>query len=228
MLAGMLVPASLCVAIGIVPKAVVALIEPVNRLTVGEALFAGGGRAGFVFLAPASAFGNSYSGLLMVAVITLLSTVLVLGIHRYASNRVRRSIPWGCGFPDPGPTSQYTASSFGQPIRRVFVSGLFLARESVDMPRPGETRPARFTLRLSDPAWDLLFTPLGRSVDWITARANRLQFLTIRQYLSMMFAALVVLLVMVAVSQRPAHRKPWPESCTRSCRWCWCWPWRPA
>jgi hydrogenase-4 component B len=69
------------------------------------------------------------------------------------------------------------------------------------MPAPGETRPARFTLESRDPAWDWLFTPVTRLVGWISERVDTLQFLTIRSYLSLMFFALIALLVMVAVSQ---------------------------
>jgi len=132
--------------------------------------------------------------------------VLALAIHRFASDRVRRGAAWDCGFPAPpvregAPDAQYTPSSFAQPIRRVFATGLMRARENVDMPIPGESRAARFVVSLTDPAWATLFGPLARSVDWLTARANGLQFLTIRQYLSLMFVALVVLLAIVAVAR---------------------------
>jgi hydrogenase-4 component B len=167
----------------------------------GEGLFDAGGHGGWVWLAPASAFGNSYSGLMMFLTIMILTILLVFMIHRYASSRVRRSIPWGCGFTDPAPLGQYSADSFSQPLRRVFAGHLFRTRDRVDMPAPGETRPARFTLELRDPAWDWIFTPITRLVGWIADRIDALQFLTIRSYLSLMFFALIVLLVMVAVSQ---------------------------
>ena len=71
------------------------MIEPVNRLVAGEGLFDAGGHGGWVWLAPASAFGNSYSGLMMFLTIMILTILAVFMIHRYASNRVRRSIAWG-------------------------------------------------------------------------------------------------------------------------------------
>lgn len=46
-----------------------------------------------------------------------------------------------------------------------------------------------------------MFGPIARTASWIGERANLLQFLTIRQYLSLMFAALVLLLAMVAVAR---------------------------
>ena len=44
--------------------------------------------------------------------------------------------------PDPSPATQYTASSFAQPIRRVYGTLVFRAREIGSMPPPGSTAPA--------------------------------------------------------------------------------------
>ena len=100
-----------------------------------------------------------------------------------ASDALRRAPPWDCGFPDPSPTTQYSAESFSQPIRRVFGSIAFVARERVDMPGPGELRPAHFHLALSDRIWDALYAPVVSGVERAAVQLNRLQFLTIRQYL---------------------------------------------
>ncbi len=201
---GMAVPAALCVVLGVLPTPLIRLFEPAVRLMVEAGPFDDRAYQPWFWLAPTSAIGNSYNGLIMLAVIALLSVLLVLVIHRRASDRLRLSIPWGCGFdgPDPAAVTQYTASSFGQPIRRAFGSTVFRARDQVEMPEPGDTRPARLTVRWTDPAWALLFTPIATAVDRLAERANRLQFMTIRRYLTLMFLALVVLLVMVAVTQR--------------------------
>ena len=111
---------------------------------------------------------------------------------------MRRAPAWDCGFPEPSPAAQYTAESFSQPIRRVFGGFVFRGRERVDMPAPGETRPAVHVMALRDPFWDAFYTPLGELVGAIATRLNWLQFLTIRQYLSVVFAALVTLLVILA------------------------------
>jgi hypothetical protein len=90
---------------------------------------------------------------------------------------------------------QYSAASFAQPIRRVFGALVFGATETVDMPGPGETRPARFQLTLRDRIWDGLYGPVVDLVDFAAGHLNKLQFLTIRKYLSLVFAMLVVLLL---------------------------------
>jgi hypothetical protein len=107
---------------------------------------------------------------------------------------VRRGPAWDCGFPDPNPATQYTADSFAQPIRRVFGEVVFLARERVDMPPPGDLRPARMTVTLRDPVWDTIYAPIGGATWFIAEKLSHLQFLTIRKYLSLVFAALVTLL----------------------------------
>ena len=65
-------------------------------------------------------------------------------------DRLRRAPAWDCGYPDPSPATQYTADSFAQPIRRVFGTVVFRAREHVDMPPPGDCAagpPRRVELR---------------------------------------------------------------------------------
>ena len=99
----------------------------------------------------------------------------------------------------PSPATQYTATSFAQPIRRVFATLVFRARERVEMPPPGATTPARLTVEARDPAWDGLYTPLATLVTAAAERLDRFQYLTIRRYLSLVFASLVGLLLAVAL-----------------------------
>lgn len=200
-LAAMAVPAALCMGVGVLPTAAILLVEPVNAALLGVTLL-DTRQLSWLWLAPESAVGNSYSGLIVFATVAVLSLLAVAGIHRYASDRVRRAPAWDCGYDaDPGPVAQYTASSFAQPLRRVFATHVFAAREAVDMPAPGETRPARFALEMRDPVWEGLFVPIGRLVEVLAERIDGIQFLTIRKYLALMFLALVVLLALVAVGQ---------------------------
>jgi hypothetical protein len=54
-------------------------------------------------------------------------------------------------------------------------------------------------VELSDPIWDWLYSPLVAGIFFAADRLNRLQFLTIRQCLSLVFGALVILLLVLAV-----------------------------
>ena len=67
------------------------------------------------------------------------------------------------------------------------------------MPPPGEMRPARFTVELHDPIWDALYAPIAGLSAIAAERLNVLQFLTIRRYLSLVFARWSLLLLVLAV-----------------------------
>jgi hypothetical protein len=142
---------------------------------------------------------SSYNGLLVFVFIAASASLTAYVIHRVASSALRRAPPWDCGYPDPSPATQYTASSFAQPIRRVFGESVFLARETVTMPLPGDPRPARLEVTLRDLVWDIFYAPVRHGVEFAADRLNYLQFLTVRRYLSLVFVALVGLLLVVAI-----------------------------
>jgi len=149
-------------------------------------------------IVPATGSRNAYSGLLFFMFISVSTLITIEIIHRFASRSVRRGPAWDCGFPDPSPATQYTADSFAQPLRRVFAN-VFRAREVVAMPPPGDASPARLTVTLHDVAWETLFAPIAGWVSLAAEQLNLLQFLTIRQYLSLVFIALVTLLLVLSI-----------------------------
>jgi hypothetical protein len=192
--------AAACVLFGVLPFAVVELIAPVSALLVGQTITEQG-MMNFLWFMPVPGRATSYSGVVILAAVTFLAVTVVVAVHRLASNRVRRAPAWDCGFPDPRPQTQYSADSLSQPLRRVFGAALFQARERVDMPPPGDNRPARLEVQVRDLIWDGLYAPVAAALAWFTERINGLQFLTIRRYLTFMFAALSFLLAIVAVTQ---------------------------
>ncbi|MGD9507354.1 MAG: hydrogenase 4 subunit B [Geminicoccaceae bacterium] len=189
----MILAALLCCLLGIFPGPVVDLIGTVGA-TFGPRL-PDQAVQGWLSLVPVSPDASSYNGLVLFLFIAFSSTTAVFFIHRFASDRLRRAPAWDCGYPDPSSATQYTASSFAQPLRRVFGGYAFLAREQVDMPAPGETRAATFRLLWRDLVWDGLYAPVAVGLGQVTERLNALQFLTIRRYLSLVFGALVLLLL---------------------------------
>ena len=52
---------------------------------------------------------------------------------------------------------------------------------------------------MRDLVWDGLYAPIAAAVGASPTRLNRLQFLTIRRYLSLVFLSLVVLLLVLAL-----------------------------
>ncbi|CAK0745519.1 hydrogenase-4 component B [Azospirillaceae bacterium] len=193
-LTAMFLLAGLCVGVGIVPAPVLSLTEPAVRLLTGGAM-AGAEGTNWLWLVPVTAERSSYSGLLMLVLIIVAAVAFRLLIRHHLSHEIRRGPAWDCGFPEESPQSQYTASSFAQPIRRVFGSALLAAREEVTMPEPGDCAPARIEVSLTDHAWEWLYRPTGVLVQTLARWTNELQRQSIRRYLGFMFAVLVLLLM---------------------------------
>jgi formate hydrogenlyase subunit 3/multisubunit Na+/H+ antiporter MnhD subunit len=197
-LAAMLGFALLCLLSGILPGLAIDGLAPVTQALVGAHMPTQAALP-WLSIVPIAESRSSYNGLLVFVFIGLSTLVTIEVIHRFASRQVRRGPAWDCGFPDPSPATQYTADSFAQPIRRVFGSVVFRATESVDMPLPGDARPSRLIVIVRDLVWEGLYAPIAGIVAALADWLNRLQFLTIRQYLSLVFIALVGLLLVVSI-----------------------------
>jgi hypothetical protein len=196
-LGAMFVLVALCLLAGILPGLVIDALSPVAIEILGGRMPIQANEA-WLSIAPIAESRSSYNGLLVMVFIMLSASLAVFFIHRFASRALRRGPAWGCGFSDPAPTAQYSGGSFAQPIRRVFGTMAFDARDQVDMPAPGDTRPARFRVELHDLVWETMYAPIAGAVSRSSERLNRLQFLTIRQYLSLVFVTLVTLLLVLA------------------------------
>jgi NADH:ubiquinone oxidoreductase subunit 5 (subunit L)/multisubunit Na+/H+ antiporter MnhA subunit len=192
-LAAMFIFAGLCLLIGIIPGPVIDALAPVVKALVAERMPVQSADP-WLSIVPIAESRSSYNGLLVFVFITMSTLAAVEIIHRFASRAVRRGPAWDCGFPDQSPATQYTAGGFAQPIRRVFGEVVFLARERVKMPPPGDLRAARLTVTLRDLVWDGIYAPVGGAIWFAADNLSHLQFLTIRKYLSLVFALLVVLL----------------------------------
>jgi hydrogenase-4 component B len=197
-LTAMFALAGLCLLAGILPGFFIDALAPIAKAMVGDSMPLQSD-VPFLSIVPIAAARSSYNGLLVFLFMVLSGGAAAFAIHRLASNKLRRAPAWDCGYPDPSPQTQYTASSFAQPIRRVFGMLVFRASERVEMPPPGSVAPARLVVRLSDVIWDVLYQPIARAVEYMADRLNRLQSLSIRHYLSFVFAALVGLLLVLAI-----------------------------
>jgi formate hydrogenlyase subunit 3/multisubunit Na+/H+ antiporter MnhD subunit len=197
----MVVLAALCVVLGAIPVTVAdalsAVVQPLTGVQVPVSA-----DLGWPWLSPVSATRGAYSGTVLIMVGLSLFLVSILLVHRLGTRALRRADAWDCGHRENIPETQYTGESFAQPLRRVFGSTVFAAREEVVMPPPGDEAPATHRLRMIDPVWSGIYESLGWTVGKIADQVNRLQFLTVRHYLLMMFTALVFLLLVVAVRQQ--------------------------
>ena len=196
-LAAMFAFAALCLIAGVLPGPFIDALAPAVSSLVGARMPVQMG-IDWLSIVPIAESRSSYNGLLVFLFIVASATLAAAAIHRLASDAVRRAPAWDCGFPEANPATQYTATSFAEPIRRVFGGFAFGARAEVDMPAPGDMRPARIKVEMYDLVWETIYLPVVAAVTHLSIRLNRLQFLTIRQYLSVVFAALVALLLVLA------------------------------
>jgi hydrogenase-4 component B len=196
-LAAMFILVALCFAAGVLPGAAIDFIAPVVQGLAGGRLPVQIGQA-WTSIVPIASSRSSYNGLVILSFLLASGVLTALVVHRFATRATRRSDIWDCGYPDATPAAQYSDSSFAMPIRRVFGTTMFHVRQTVDMPRPGETRAGHFYVKVTDPAWRWFYGPAARAVLRASVALNWLQFLSIRRYLTLVFATLVLLLLVVA------------------------------
>jgi formate hydrogenlyase subunit 3/multisubunit Na+/H+ antiporter MnhD subunit len=197
-LAAMFILAVLCLVAGVLPGPLIDLLAPVVHSLVGTRMPSQAG-VPWLSIVPIATSRSSYNGMMVLLFLIASGALTAMFIHRFAARATRPSAIWDCGYPAVSATTQYTSSSFAMPIRRVFGTTVFQVVEKVDMPLPGETRAAHFHVKVLDPLWRRAYGPLARSV-WTTAdRLNGLQFLTIRQYLTLTVSTLILLLLAVAL-----------------------------
>jgi formate hydrogenlyase subunit 3/multisubunit Na+/H+ antiporter MnhD subunit len=192
--------AILCFAVGLVPGVVMDALAPATQAVLG-ARVAPQSSLPWLSIVPIDALRSSYDALQLFLFIVVSMLITTYAIHRLATRGLRRAPAWDCGTPDPSPVTQYTADSVAQPLRRVFGKIVFGATEKIDMPTPGDARPARLELRLGDRIWDALYAPIGSAIRYATVHWNRFQFLTIRKYLTLVFGLLILLLLIVVIGQ---------------------------
>jgi len=193
-LVAMAILAATCVLAGVFPGAVIDTISPVVDAMLSGRLPVQAHEAWFTII-PIAEARSSYNGLLVLLFVALSASTAAWAVHRFASRRLRRAPAWDCGFPDPSPLTQYSAGGFEQPIRRVLGTGLLGASETVFMPAPGDPGAARHNVLAGDPTWNGLYLRIATTVTFVTTKMNRLQFLTIRRYLTLVFLSLIVLLL---------------------------------
>jgi hypothetical protein len=165
---------------------------------------AGQVRAGAFVMATGEA-GSSYPPLAAALLLAALAALLWWVVRRRSPLPMAYGPVWNCGFIDPpahlpfgDPLTQPTAGGIAQPLRRMLGEPLLQARESVDMPRPGETRAGHYAAGFRDPSGPLLLAPAAAIRDRITTQVEKLRDFTIRRCLSLSFGTLVGLLALLA------------------------------
>lgn len=182
---GMILPpvglAALCVAIGLLP---VAVVPPALRV---GGLVAGSGAEPEVSAVTATVFALALAASLLGAWLW----------HRVYTGRRRplEAVTWGCGFATPTPRMAYTASSFAAPLLATF--GSFAGTRA-------DHTASSFATHAFDPVLDRVMIPMWRGVSAAASRLRPIQRGGLSRYLLYIATAVIaVLLYLLAAGRGP-------------------------
>lgn len=200
MLVGMGLLAAACVALALVPGVLGTGLDravAATGLPGSGAVFGGGLR---VRLADISAW---LSPVWVVAALTA-ALMLAVGLPRLYGRRRRRvnAKLWDCGGGAPTPRMAYTATSFAEPLQRVF-DDVLAPEQDLNVTPVRESaylvERVRFQRRVPDRIEHRLYEPVLGALNRAGQAARRLAGGSVHLYLGYGFVGLVVLLLVLAV-----------------------------
>jgi hydrogenase-4 component B len=182
----MLLLAALCVAVAWAPAQVVELLGPAVQIVVRPVDLAPVGETVRDAVAPLGDVG------LLVTLGLGLGGALRWLVGRRATG-IRRAPTWGCGYSQPAPGMQYTATSFAEPITRIFQP---LLKSRIESDLPAETVwPEAASWRSSTPDRALagMYVPVFKAVERALLRLRGLQQGRVSTYLLYIVLTMLVL-----------------------------------
>ena len=192
----MLAAAAMVVALGLVPGAVVSVSATAADLTGVEAV----GLVGIDLAAVGALLDPAALALMAAAMSVPIVLVSMVASRRRARRRV--DLAWGCGGMRVSPRMQYTATSYAEPLARVFDDALRPERD-VDVTHLSESRylveRVQFRQQVSDVVEDRVYQPLVSVADRVGVFARQIQNGSIHRYLGYAFAALLIVLLVVSL-----------------------------
>jgi NADH:ubiquinone oxidoreductase subunit 5 (subunit L)/multisubunit Na+/H+ antiporter MnhA subunit len=194
MQAGMLVAAGAVLVLGLVPGV---LVEAAAR-AVGLPADSAVSHVGLARL------GARLDPVAVLVLVGALVTVVALVARAAARTAPRREVElaWGCGGVRASARMQYTATSYAEPLTRVFDDALRPERDVV-VTHAAESRylveRVQFRQHVVDLVEDRAYRPTLTLVERLGVAGRRLQNGSIHRYLGYSFLALVVVLAVVAL-----------------------------
>ncbi|MDO8285404.1 MAG: hydrogenase 4 subunit B [Rhodoferax sp.] len=189
---GMLWLVTGCVALGLFPNQMIALMEPVTQLLVRGGLAHTVADSGWL-LVPVHIDRASYApAIFLLGVLASFGLTFVL-VRKLYHGRMRRVPPWDCGHPWQTARMQDTAEGFGQPIRQIFEPFFRMVRR---LPTAFDAKPS-YRVEVEDPLWHWLYVPLVSLVEKVSRLVGLLQQGRIAVYLMYSFVTLIVVLLVV-------------------------------
>ncbi len=181
-----------CVALGLLPNQVIALISPVTQRLVQAGMSQNAAASGWL-LVPVGVERASYAPVIFLLGVLVSMGLAFVMVRKLYHGRLRRVPPWDCGHPWQTARMQDTAEGFGQPIRQIFEPIFRMQRQ---LPTAFDERPT-YAVKVEDPLWHWLYLPVARLVEKVSKLVGMLQQGRIAVYLMYSFATLIVLLLLV-------------------------------
>jgi len=192
---GMTIPAVLCLLLGILPTVFIPLIDAVPQSLVHASLTSSVHAHGWLWLTPISEERASYSAPIALLGMLVLGGLIYWLLHPRGES-VRRAHFWSCGNPHVNSRMQYTATSFAQPLRRIF-SDIYQPVEHIDIKRPDHkllTRSIRYEVHAQDMSWRFIYRPLLTLAEQVSKWVAKQHQRGVHAYLAYMFVTVLVLL----------------------------------
>lgn len=190
--AGMVWLALGCLALGLLPVQFIQLIDPVTQQLVKAGLGARVAGSGWL-LAPNSQEQASYGPVIFLLGILGCFALAFALVRWLYHGRIRRGLPWACGFPWGTARMQDTAEGFGQPIRQIFEPFFVMQRE---LPSPFDPSP-RYRVTVEDHFWRWLYVPAMDLANYLARLMGLMQQGRISVYLLYSFLTLAATLLAV-------------------------------
>jgi NADH:ubiquinone oxidoreductase subunit 5 (subunit L)/multisubunit Na+/H+ antiporter MnhA subunit len=189
--------AALCLLFGVAPFLAIPAVIDAARTVTGSRVRAP--LAGDLEVGLAGFHGILAPGLLALGL--AVAVAVVASARRLAQRTsVRRTEAWGCGRELQSARMQYTATSFGEPLTRVFEDVLSPSRD-LDVSPVAESRyyveAATFHTSLDDAFERHAYRPIAGLLAWWGSVARRIPNGNIHRYLAFALGALIVVLVVL-------------------------------
>jgi len=198
MMTGMAIAAAACAVFALAPV----LLSPVLRQVLAAVPTVGGAAAGPVlgaYLRLPGLAGSMSPGLIAAAL--LIAVLIALGLARWGGRRRPASAVaplWACGADSLSPRMQYTATSFAEPLQRVF-DNVLQPDTDVEVTHFAESQylveKVTYRTLLADPVEQRLYLPVVRAVTTWAQWVRRAHPGSVHLYLA--YGALGLLIVLV-------------------------------
>ncbi|MFA6108045.1 MAG: proton-conducting transporter membrane subunit [Candidatus Latescibacterota bacterium] len=182
----LLILAGLCLAIGLGGPLLIGLLAPAVGVVAG----------GLLDIRPGAIWATETLGTATAAMAGLLGLAGLLALVRHRLLRARpvsETVTWDCGYAAPTARMQYTASSFAEPLTRLF-GALLRTHRRASLPNGLFPASASFASETPDLYRERLYRPAFSGIDGVLARFRWLQHGRLNLYVLSVVAALLILL----------------------------------